>query len=433
MTQRNRARLGGLSCLTPLVVGPTLVVGATLVGLLACTTISNERIPVTGAPVTDTDNGDDTVDTAPVEAPADPGPDCAVEPCPPESPTTEPAPTVASDGGGPLPPAVDGGAPQVPNQPVGDAGNVAPTVDAAPPTSPTTPPPVTDPMFVAFEPVTRGLEVQSLGSPVAGNQLPLGLRIVNTSGESVELSEVVLRYYFVNDGAGIPEFSCDSAEGVSCENIQSEFVESQWLAGEFIELGFDSDASLLAGGTAELNGTVSFSSNEPQSSVNDYSFNSSAAFATNSKVLAYRSAELAWGAPPTTELVEAETGVPVGEAVVSTLHDGYSADGMIAFVISEGSGITDLTVSTENAGPTELFVRYAQARNGLATGTLGVIVNGTRQTTAAFHSTGQWPNWSTASVRLNLAAGMNDVAFVFEAADSGWANLDALWLGPLPE
>lgn len=131
--------------------------------------------------------------------------------------------------------------------------------------------------------------------------------------------------------------------------------------------------------------------------------------------------------PVPTAAVEAETGVPACGAVIASNHAGFSGDGMIASIISEGRGVTDIIVSSDATETKVINVRYAHGA-GTLTGTLGVLVDGTRQTTAAFAPTGSWSGWATTSVTVDLIAGDNTIDFLYQSGDSGWVNLDYVWV-----
>lgn len=128
-----------------------------------------------------------------------------------------------------------------------------------------------------------------------------------------------------------------------------------------------------------------------------------------------------------TDSIQAETGTPLGSAGIASEHAGYTGYGFIDDLISTGSGVKGLSVTTAEAGTYELDVRYAAGPHGPAgTRTIGVIVNGQRQTQLSFDSTGAWSNWSNSTVSINLPTGTNTIDLIVQDEDTGWINLDSL-------
>lgn len=332
---------------------------------------------------------------APVEEAPDAGP-----------PTPEPEVGDSTDGG------VDGGVPPE------DGGTSEPVLQS--------------------EAVAHGIELHSLVDTFEATEsgLPLSFRLINTGTESLQLGDIAIRYYFSNDSGAAASFECALAEGLGCGVVNAQFVtEAEGGAAseqDFVELTFDTGATLGVGAAMLIDGVVQFASDEMPIQSNDFSFLAVDSYTRNPNIVVLRSGQLAWGAPPTTVVVQAETGVPIGVAVIATNHAGFTGSGLISFIISPGSGVVNLTVDAANAGTAELFIRYAQGRERIPIARLGVLVDGVRQTTAEFINTGSWTRWSTTSVRLDLVEGDNRIDFMFEEGDTGYANLDYVWLGALP-
>lgn len=321
----------------------------------------------------------------------------------------------------------------------GDAEQAEPasTVDAGESSDAGDPAPSTVPELLETEAVVGALAVESFSrvTEVIGGRFQVNLRVVNATDVDVALRDVMLRYYFTSDTSAVPSFRCLVSETGGCEAVSTTLVESaedaDAPAQEFVEVRFDSAAVLAAGAGTELRGSIG-SSQGPSDLTNDYSFLLADSYTPNPRILAYFSGRLAWGAPPLSSVVQAETLITTGTATVATNHAGWTGEGMVASVTTEGSGLLGLMVSQETSGPAELFVRYAMGNRTIGFGTLGLVVNGTRQQTASFEPTNQWTRWSTASFSLALDAGDNEVAFLFQSGDTGFVNFDALWFGPLP-
>lgn len=280
-----------------------------------------------------------------------------------------------------------------------------------------------------------GIELQSLApSDFTESSLPLSFLLVNTGTEALPLGEVAIRYYFLQEQDAEATFVCESVTGVGCGRTAARHARLSTSSGAthdgFVEISFGTGPTLGVGDNMRIRGAIVFESTSPVIQDDDFSFLDAVDYAPNSKVLVFRQGALVWGAPPPAFVVQAETGISVGNAVISGAHSGFTGDGMVEFITRPNSGVTNLTVDAPNAGPSDLFIRYSRREvNNNSSSTLGVFLNGTRQATAVFRNTGGWQLWSTTSVRLNLEAGENTVDFLFEAGDTGYANLDYIWLG----
>ncbi|NUR73595.1 MAG: carbohydrate-binding protein [Hamadaea sp.] len=131
-------------------------------------------------------------------------------------------------------------------------------------------------------------------------------------------------------------------------------------------------------------------------------------------------------APP--QVLEAENATFVVGCVVESNWPGYTGTGFANCDNVTGSGV-EWTVTAQQAGPTNLTVRYA---NGNTTNRPAALaVNGTIVGTPVFGPTGAWSAWQSVTVQATLNAGTNVVRLTATTA-SGPANLDSLTVGGDP-
>lgn len=132
----------------------------------------------------------------------------------------------------------------------------------------------------------------------------------------------------------------------------------------------------------------------------------------------------------TLQLFEAEDASLSGEhvnaqAAVATNHAGYSGDGFVDHLTTDGAAVT-FYAKVANAGVYDASFRYS---NGSGTEkSLSVYVNGEYAGNLDMPVTDDWDTWSTAGKQLELAAGKNaiTVRYDVEAGNSGNVNLDYL-------
>ena len=127
------------------------------------------------------------------------------------------------------------------------------------------------------------------------------VQIDSPEADSMPLSELTLRYYFVNDLTS-PMIDIYSPQVIhtssNTDNVSAGDVKTKF-APTYLEVSFSSTYALLKG--EHLKFQAHFSSlpvaNHDQS--NDYSFNSASAFTPNCKLALFRGASnaLAWGTP----------------------------------------------------------------------------------------------------------------------------------------
>lgn len=127
-------------------------------------------------------------------------------------------------------------------------------------------------------------------------------KLFNTGSESINLSDVTIRYYFTIDGEKEQNFWCDWSS-VGSQNVTGTFVKLSTPvtdADYYLEIGFMAGAGQLApGASIEVQGRFSKFDWTNYSQSNDYSYNDTQnSYADWSKVTGYISGALKWGIEP---------------------------------------------------------------------------------------------------------------------------------------
>ncbi|HEY3870483.1 MAG TPA: TIM-barrel domain-containing protein, partial [Actinocrinis sp.] len=110
-------------------------------------------------------------------------------------------------------------------------------------------------------------------------------------------------------------------------------------------------------------------------------------------------------------------------------HSGYTGSGFVAGLSQTGSAVQQDVSAVPSAGTYQLSVRYANSTGGDGqdtTRTLSTTVNGAPGPAVTLPVTASWDTWSTVSVPVSLAAGVNTIGVVMNASDSGNVNVDSL-------
>ena len=126
---------------------------------------------------------------------------------------------------------------------------------------------------------------------------------------------------------------------------------------------------------------------------------------------------------------EAEDSLLSWGATTAYDHNNYSGSGFVAGFGQTNSAVQQDVSAVPSAGTYQLSVRYANATGGDGldvTRTLSTTVNGAVGPTLTLPITASWDTWSTVSVPVTLAAGVNTIGIVRKTSDSGNVNLDSL-------
>jgi hypothetical protein len=132
-------------------------------------------------------------------------------------------------------------------------------------------------------------------------QISPWLRIVNTGGTAVALSNLKVRYWYTADHSVVQEPYCDWAT-FGCGNVTRAAVPLNPVkdkADYYYEVGFTAGAgSVAAGGEVEVQVRLNGFNWPSMPEANDYSFTNSNIFADWSKVTLYNNGALVWGTEP---------------------------------------------------------------------------------------------------------------------------------------
>lgn len=152
--------------------------------------------------------------------------------------------------------------------------------------------------------VTGNVKVQMFnGSNTAvTNGIAPRFKIVNTGTESINLSDVKLRYYYTIDGEKAQNFWCDwsSAGTANVTGTFAKLATAKTGADYYLEIGFTSAAgTLAAGASVDVQARFSKSDWTNYTQTGDYSFQESGSNYTDwNKVTGYVGGSLVWGIEP---------------------------------------------------------------------------------------------------------------------------------------
>jgi endo-1,4-beta-D-glucanase Y len=178
-----------------------------------------------------------------------------------------------------------------------------------PTTVPTTAPtlvPTTVPIVPTSVPVTGAplhVQYRTTNANATDNQVYLTLNVANTTGGSVALNQLTVRYYFTRDTAQGLAFNCDYAV-IGCGNVTGTFAAMPTAvngADTYLEVGFGANAGTL--GPNQSSGEIQIRFNKTDWSnfneADDYSFNPTmTAFADWQKITLHRGGAVLWGTLP---------------------------------------------------------------------------------------------------------------------------------------
>jgi hypothetical protein len=146
---------------------------------------------------------------------------------------------------------------------------------------------------------------QSANTAATTNSLQANLKFANTSGETLDLTKVKLRYWYTNETQKTQIANIYWASSGTA-NVTATFgtvASSGATADTYLELGFR-DGVLEPGANVEIKFGLNAGDWSNYQQTNDYSFASvSSAYAENTKVTGYIDDQLAWGIEPDTRPV----------------------------------------------------------------------------------------------------------------------------------
>jgi alpha-L-arabinofuranosidase len=128
-------------------------------------------------------------------------------------------------------------------------------------------------------------------------------RIMNTSGASVALSGLTIRYWYTTDSPQTQQFKCDYAK-VGCANLAGSFLSltpTTSTADNYVQLSFTAGAGSIAAGANSGPIEIRFNKSDWSSynQTNDFSWNAQmTSFRPASTVGLYQDGQLVWGSEP---------------------------------------------------------------------------------------------------------------------------------------
>ncbi len=127
---------------------------------------------------------------------------------------------------------------------------------------------------------------------------------------------------------------------------------------------------------------------------------------------------------------EAEAAKLSGGASPNTNHPGYSGGGFVDGYWN-GGATTTFEVTVDESGTYDVGLRYANGPNPFSgTKSISVYVNGEKVGQTHLPDTGTWQTWATHTEALELQAGGNTIAYVYDDEDDGNVNLDLIHVRP---
>lgn len=146
------------------------------------------------------------------------------------------------------------------------------------------------------------LEMFNGNTSSSTNGLMPRFRVTNTGNDTINWSDIKIRYYYTIDGEKSQNFWCDWSS-VGSSNVVGNFVKLATPvkgADYYLEISLTSGAGSLAPGqSAEIQGRFSKSDWTNYNQSDDYSFSANASYyASNDKVVAFVGENLAYGVLP---------------------------------------------------------------------------------------------------------------------------------------
>ncbi len=193
--------------------------------------------------------------------------------------------------------------------PLSDTGTVSSTAPTMPTVSSGTTPVPASPAIKTPTPQQNGpasLQVYyKVGNPGSAitNQVMPRLELANTGKNSVNLSDVPIRYWYTLDTQKAQSYWCDYAV-VGCNNISARFVllsSPHTRANAYLEIRFTSGAGNLApaANTGEIQNRFNKNDWSNYHQDDDYSYiGSDTSFTLSSRVTLYYRGTLVWGSEP---------------------------------------------------------------------------------------------------------------------------------------
>ena len=173
-------------------------------------------------------------------------------------------------------------------------------------------------LSVITDATLRSIKVQMYNGNIQdkNNTLFPRFKITNTGKDSINLSDIKIRYYYTIDGEKKQNFWCDWSN-IGANNITGSFVKLETPLGDqdyYFELGFHSKAGKIKPGeSVEVHIRIAKIDWSDYTQTNDYSFSSSKQnkYVDWSKISAYIGTRFAWGTPSTSNPIKKEMALKV--------------------------------------------------------------------------------------------------------------------------
>ncbi|BCZ47862.1 hypothetical protein psyc5s11_39290 [Clostridium gelidum] len=204
------------------------------------------------------------------------------------------------------------------------------------------------PGFAANTNSKMGLELTNVSAQASTNSITGTYKVTNTGSETINLSDVKIRYYYTNDNKKGEEFHCYSANITNQYKDITTYVKGTVVkmespienADTYIEISFDSAAGTITpGDTVSIQSALTNSEWSNYNQSNDYSYNK----AGNVTVLVNNI--VTWGTLPdkgsVTDSKLSETNVVVNKTSLSDININMELNG------NTFEGITDLIKDTD--------------------------------------------------------------------------------------
>lgn len=143
------------------------------------------------------------------------------------------------------------------------------------------------------------LQYRASDTNAADNQIKPHFNLINSGKQSVDLSELEIRYWFADDGAPPLVFWCDYAQ-LGCGSVRGAFSNSDRMGGSrVLELSFSSGTLAAGAATGEIQTRFNKEDWSLFDERDDYSFDPrKTAFTDWYKVTLYQRGTLIWGLEP---------------------------------------------------------------------------------------------------------------------------------------
>ena len=206
---------------------------------------------------------------------------------------------------------------------------------------------VAAPMALAADAVTA--QYRTSASAATTDQVEPWLKLVNTGGTTVPLTELKVRYYFKSETPDVGyRFACSWAVR-GCGNVTGTFgTLTGGPADRYLEVGFTAGAGSLAPGadTGDLQLRFYRSNWGQITQSDDYSFRAAGTYSAWSRVTVHRGGTLLWGTTPggtgpTTTTTTTNPPNPNGPALFDDFNYTNSGDSRISqrgWTVRSGGG-----------------------------------------------------------------------------------------------